>query len=322
MTTSYLGEVFALLTALSWSIGIFPFTEAARRLGPNEVNHFRLLLAVVFLALIFVFATSQSPLALFTASLPEQWLWFGISGVLGLALGDYFGFTAYAILGNRVASIFSTLAPGAALLLGYIILGERMNWLGVVGMAITLSGIAWVTLSKKEKAKLPESNFGKIEKGILFGVLSALCQGGGLVFAKKGMAYKINAEQISAIHATFIRVLVATVITYGITICMGRLKQINQPIKENKNQGIKYAIAGTVFGPVLGVIFSMQAVAMINVSVAQTIFSLVPIIVLLIGYFLYKEKISAKAALGAVIAITGVVILIWRNELTQLRLPI
>ncbi len=49
---SYAGELVALGTTLSWSIGIFPFTEAARRLGPNAVNHLRLLFAVTFLTIL------------------------------------------------------------------------------------------------------------------------------------------------------------------------------------------------------------------------------------------------------------------------------
>jgi hypothetical protein len=44
-----LGILFALLTTLSWSICIFPFTEATRRLGASPLNHFRLLLAIVLL---------------------------------------------------------------------------------------------------------------------------------------------------------------------------------------------------------------------------------------------------------------------------------
>ncbi|MBL0048335.1 MAG: DMT family transporter [Bacteroidetes bacterium] len=313
MDTTYWGELAALLTALSWSIGIFPFTEASRRMNPNTVNHFRLLLGVILLSIFLLLAFRLTPIQLFTLPLPQHWLWFGLSGLVGLALGDYFGFTSYAILGTRTGSLLTTLAPGASLVLGYFLLGEALNWIGIFGMLITISGIIWISMSKKEQAKIADSEFGKKEKGILFGVLAALCQGFGLVFAKMGMGYEIEHHSLSSVHATFIRLFAATFVTYGITITIGRMREINEPLWENKNKGLKYIVAGTIFGPTLGVVLSMYAVSLINVSVAQTIFSMVPVIVLPLGYVFYREKITLKSTLGALVAISGVVILIWRN---------
>ncbi|MBK9798514.1 MAG: DMT family transporter [Bacteroidetes bacterium] len=141
MNSTYWGEIIALLTALSWSIGVFPFTEASRRMNPNAVNHFRMLLAMISLGILLMLLYRLNPKELFTSALPQHWFWFGLSGVVGLALGDYFGFTSYAILGTRLASVFSTLAPGAALILSYFMLNETINFIGILGMAITISGI-------------------------------------------------------------------------------------------------------------------------------------------------------------------------------------
>ena len=318
MQSTYWGEIAALLTALSWSIGIFPFTEASRRMNPNTVNHFRLLLGVILLAIYLMISVPMSPRELFSGALPEHWLWFGLSGLVGLALGDYFGFTAYAILGTKTGSVLTTLAPGASLLLGYFMLGEQLNWIGILGMGITIAGIIWITLSKKEQAKIPDNEFGKKEKGIFFGVLAALCQGFGLVLAKKGMSFKVEDMPLSSVHATYIRLFAATAITYFITIISGRIKAINAPLWSNQNQGMKYIIAGTIFGPTLGVALSMYAVSLINVSVAQTIFSLVPVIVLPLGFLFYREPITLKSAFGATVAISGVIILIWREQLAAM----
>lgn len=318
MNSTYWGEIIALLTALSWSIGVFPFTEASRRMNPNAVNHFRMLLAMISLGILLMLLYRLNPKELFTSALPQHWFWFALSGVVGLALGDYFGFTSYAILGTRLASVFSTLAPGAALILSYFMLNETINFIGILGMAITISGIVWINMSKKEQSKIAKSEFGSTQKGIVMGILAALCQGFGLVFAKMGMSFTIHDQGISSIHATFIRLFVSVVVTYGITIGRGKLKEINQPILLNQNNGLKYLIAGTFFGPTLGVVLSMYAVSLINVSVAQTLFSLVPVMVLPLAIIFYHEKISFKSAIGAVVAISGVVILIWRNELMAL----
>lgn len=312
----FYGELIAFCTTLSWTFGIFPFTEASRRLGPNSVNHFRLVLAVILLSLIILIGTGSSFDQLFSIPLTTHWLWFGLSGIVGLALGDYFGFTSFAILGTRTGSLFNTLSPGAALFLGYILVGEKLNIIGLVGMIITIGGVMWLTLSRAEKAKIPTSSFGKVEKGILFGILAALCQGAGLVLAKKGMTE--TSVTLSPVHATWIRMTVATIIIYSISLFTGRIKKIHHPILQNENNGVKYAVLGTLFGPVIGVSLSMYTVSLIKVSVAQTIFSTLPVVVLPMSYLIYREKITLKSILGALIAIIGVVILIWREQLFSL----
>jgi drug/metabolite transporter (DMT)-like permease len=312
----YFGEMIAFATTLSWSIGIFPFTEAARRLGPNAVNHFRLLMAVVFLSILSLIFIPLSVTGLFAVPLPSHWIWFGFSGVIGLALGDYFAFTSFAILGPRIASVFTTLAPAAALCTGYFIIGERINMIGILGILITIGGVIWLTMSKTAKSKMTVHGSGKLERGIFCGIMAAVCQGVGLVLANKGFTY----GALPAFHATWIRMLVATCLIFLLTLIRGKLKETIQPVIENRNKGNIYTLAGTIFGPVIGVSLSMYSVSLLQdkPSVAQTIFSLMPIAALPLAWVFYREKINARAILGAVIAITGVVILIWRDEILHL----
>jgi len=320
MSFPYLGELIAFGTTISWSFGIFPFTEAARRLGPNPVNHFRLVLAVIFLTIISLFYLPISFIQLFTSPLPEHWIWFGLSGVIGLSLGDHFGFISYAILGPRIASIFSTLAPAAALFTGYFMIGERINYIGIIGIIITIAGVIWLTLSKSAKSLMKDHEHGNKEKGILYGILAALCQGVGIVLANKGFTYQQNGTDLPFFQATWLRMISATVIIYAITISQGKLMEFTRPVLNNKNNGIKYTIAGTILGPVIGVSLSMLAVSLLHnkPSVAQTIFSLVPIFALPLAWLFYREKITIKSILGALIAIAGVMILIWRNEIVSM----
>lgn len=314
---SYLGEIVAIGTTLSWSIGIFPFTEAARRMGPNSVNHIRLVLAIVFLTILCLIFLPISFKELFTSPLPEHWLWFGASGLIGLALGDYFGFTSFVILGPRIASIFTTLAPAAALFGGYFIIGERINVIGIVGILITIGGVVWLTLSRSGKAGMKDHEIGKVGKGVLFGILSAICQGIGVVLANKGFQSQIDHTDLPFFQATWIRMVSATTILYLFTIVRGKFKEITKPVLENKNKGLIYALGGTLFGPVIGVSSSMLAISLLHdkPSVAQTIFALVPVFVLPLSYFFYKEKITMKAVIGATIAISGVIVLIWRDDI-------
>ena len=75
---------------------------------------------------------------LFTLPSMEQWVWLGISGIIGLSIGDYFAFSAFKILGSSRTSLFSIFAPGAALIFGYFMLDENINAIGLTGADLDL----------------------------------------------------------------------------------------------------------------------------------------------------------------------------------------
>jgi drug/metabolite transporter (DMT)-like permease len=312
------GILFALGTTFCWSIGIFPFTQAARRLGNNSLNHFRLLVACIVIGLFAFIAEGEKFTAIFSDAYKNSWLWLGLSGIVGLTIGDYFAFAMYSILGARTGSILTTFAPAAALILGAIIVDERISIVGITGIMITIAGVNFISFGKSEREKLPDHGHGSIAWGIIAGILGALCQGAGLVLAKKGMLSQPSEFPLLPINATFIRLSSAIVSLIIFSVVSGQIKKVIAPVITNKNNGIKYALAGAFFGPILGVTLSLYAVSLIDPSVAQTIFSLVPAFAFFLSAIIFKEKITAKAILGLLVAIAGVIILIWRDSITNL----
>lgn len=316
---NFAGINFALLATLSWALCIFPFTQAARRLGPVSLNHFRLLVAVLIMAIISLFFSTNDFLSLFSEEFLGAWLWLGLSGIIGLTIGDHYGFAMYAILGPRLGSVLTTFAPASTLIISYFLIGEVLSWIGILGMFITIIGIIWISLSKRERLQIPDHGHGSIRLGVIYGLLAAICQGAGLVLAKRGMlADHSMHSDINPIHATFIRLLIATFSLYLYTIIKGNLSKIYVPILKNQNNGLRFAIAGTLLGPVLAVSLSLFTVTLIKASVAQTIFSLVPVFALILAYFFLKEKISYRSFVGVIVAISGVIILIWREQIKNL----
>ncbi len=313
------GILFALATLVSWSICIFPFTVASRLLGSNALNHFRLLLATLLLTLVSLVSGFHAFARLFSLAYLDAWIWLGFSGIVGLAMGDYFAFRMYAILGARRGSILTTFAPAAAFISGYFLLDEQVNIIGMLGMVVTITGVIGIGLGRKERMTIPDSVHGPISSGILFGILSAVCQGAGLVLAKKGfLLQESGGEVLSPIHATFIRMLISVCLLMLITISRFQVKQVVMPLLENRNSGIRHAVAGTIFGPFLGVCLSLITITKLDVAIAQTIFSLVPAGALLISFVVYREKISLPSLSGMILSIGGVFMLIWRNELASI----
>ena len=62
----------------------------------------------------------------------------------------------------------------------------------------------------------------------------------------------------------------------------------------------------SVFGPFLGVSFSLIAVQNTNTGIASTIMAIVPVLIILPAVVLYKQKVSLAEIAGAFLSVLGV----------------
>lgn len=306
------GELIAILTTLCWSLGIFPFTEAAKRIGSAPLNQYRLLLAWIIISIILFFWNDLNLFELFTKPQPYHYVFLGLSGIIGFSIGDYCSFTSFKLLGPKLGSLYTTFAPGAALVIGYIALNESINWIGIIGIFITIAGVIWLTLSKKDSAAASKIGYTRDKKGIAFGIVGALCQGTGLVLSKYGMDY--YQVKLPTMHAVWIRLLFAFSAAFMVSLLAGKLKSNSKPIFTNEKNNLPFMFLGTLLGPVMGVTLSLFAIQKLEVAVAQTIFALLPLFVLPISLIVYKEKITVQSIFACFIALSGVLLLIWRNK--------
>ena len=311
------GLTAAFGTLICWTVGTFAFTIASKRADPAAVNRVRLLFAALLLSVVVVVFFKVSFIELFTLPTFSEWIWLGLSGIIGLTLGDYFAFTAYSILGSSRTSLFSTFAPVAALLLGMVILGESINGVGIICMMISTGGIIWF-IQSTQKSNDKAIDKSQVLKGITYAILGAVGQGLGLVCAKKGLniTHQTGAD-LSAVHATWIRMGIGTLAAYSIAIFKRNVYTELKIITASKSI-ITPLLTGTLFGPVIGVSLSLFAASQIPVGIAQTIFSLLPITVMIAATISGREKINLPPVIAAAICMVGVFVLVWREELIDL----
>ncbi len=293
MTHSHIGELFALGTAMFWTVSALAFEGATKRVGPFAVNLIRLWFGFVFLSILSYFIRG---LVFPVDSTLHNWIWLGLSGIIGFILGDFFLFSSYPMIGSRMAMLMMTLAPPIAALFGWIFLGETMNLKGLAGMVLVLTGIAiaiWNKPNGKEKIKLKYPL-----RGLLFGLFGAIGQGGGIVLSKYGMG------SYNAFASTQIRIVVAMV---GFTLIITFLKRWKNVTTTFKNlPAVKGIVTGSFFGPFLGVSFSLLAVQNISAGVTSTIMAMVPVFIILPSVILYKQKVNLAEIAGAFLSVIGV----------------
>jgi drug/metabolite transporter (DMT)-like permease len=305
--TPNLGEIAALMTAVCYSTSSVFFTLAGRKFGPLVTNRLRLIAAILLLGTAhwIIFGT---PIPMDTQ--PIQWFWLGSSGIIGLAIGDLFLFRAYIILGPRIGLLFLSLSPALTTLLAWIVLGETLSSVNIIGILLTLLGLTWVVLESNPKRETPRADKSLVPQksyiiGIMAGLIAAVSQSFGMVLAKFGLA-----DNFSPLSANVIRMTSAFVALWIVTIIQGQVISTFQQAQDQKS-GLGYILGGSFFGPLIGVSLSLFAIQNTDLGVASTIIALPPIFLLPIGHFVFKERISWRAVVGTVLAVAGVGILFW-----------
>lgn len=291
------GEIAALTTATLWAFASLLFTLIARRSGAFALNLTRITIAL--LVLTTVLTVTRGPGWLLGAERRDLAI-LAISGFIGLTVGDWSYFNALSRLGPRLGALMMTLAPPTAALLAIPFLGESLGLLAVAGMAVTLSGVAWVVL---ERTPTPVPRGHRV-LGVFYGALGSFGQGFGLVLSKVGMAGGIDP-----LAATGIRMLAATVGVWVLALSGGWLDRVGRLARDRVS--LWASVLAAVIGPVFGVWLSLVAVKHADAGVAATLMATTPVIIVPLVVLLYKERVSFRAVLGALVAVAGVAMLFW-----------
>lgn len=290
--TNYLGEFSAMGTALCWSFGSIFFTISSRRLGYSMVNRLRLAVALLLLMVAhFITYGRFIPLDVTT----YHWFWFGLSGIVGFAVGDMLLFKAFVMLGARLAMLLMALVPVFGVIIAWLFLGEMLSPTELLAISIVIAGIVWV-VSERKNNEHPKDHY---VIGIICGVGGAMGQALGLILSKQGLG-----ADYSPLSANIIRVFVATCALWLITLIQGKIPQTI--IKLQDKIGMITLSGGAFCGPFLGVWLSLVAVQNTYVGIASTLMALPPIFLIPLSYWIFKEKISMGAIIGTIVAVIGV----------------
>lgn len=303
---AYVGELISIGVAFSWTATALLSEFGSKRLGNLTLNVLRMGLALLFSLVLFGMVTGSM---LPPGASTEAAGWMLLSGLVGYVIGDFCLFQCYIIIGSRYGQLFMTLAPLSAALMAWVTLGQQMTGKSVIAMLVTLWGIGISVLGRgdhhKISLKLPVN-------GVLYAIGAAVCQGVGLVLSKIGMDhYEVSMmaetdipEWLIPFSANFYR-CIAGIIGFSLLLFY---RDGMAPLREavHDKKGLSVATATTIFGPFVGVGFSLMAVQYTAAGIASTLMAMTPIIIILPSYWLFHEKITWRSVIGAVISVLGV----------------
>jgi len=298
MIASRLGEFAALATALCWTFGALAFEVACKRAGALAVNWIRLVMGFILLVL---FCLVYRGLAFPSDASVQAWIWLSVSGVVGFAVGDWLLYIAFAEIGARISMLVMASVPPITALIGWVLLGETLGALDLLGMTLTVGGIVFVVLERKTGEVKKE--FIHSVRGVLLAFGGAVGQSVGLVLSKYGMgAY-------NAFAATQVRMFAGAI---GFSVILFLVRGWKPVWNAFRSRRVLFLIfIGAFFGAFLGVSFSLLAVQHTGTGIASTIMAIVPVLIIPPAMIFFKERVTFREVLGAIVAVLGVVLLFY-----------
>lgn len=294
MNHQIFGGIAALVSAASWALGAILWRKIGEKISPFSMNLSKVIIGSLYLGVVLL-VIGIEPINM------RAFLFLGISGLLGIALGDTLFFMSLMHLGSRLASLMGTLTPVFIALSAVLFLGERPSFLVWGGIFLTVSGVAWVLWGRTPKNGIIKNK----SLGVKYGILSVICTTAGVILAKVGVT------SVPTIQATFIRLFYGFI---GLMIWGCFKHQFKNWLIPFKNLHLLKSVSFVVFiGAFGGFWLSLLALKYVDASIASTLNSTTPLFILPMVAIMLKEKIPIQAILGAAIAVGGVALIFMRG---------
>jgi len=284
-----LGEILALASGLVWAIAVILFRISGRRIHPIGLNLAKCVLALGFI--VPTLAVLGEPLAPAVPASTTGLLL--LSGVLGIAVSDTLFFYALNRLGAGLTAIVDCFYTPFVIGLSFLLLGERLTVVQLVGAALVVSAV--LTLSKE--GKIEKLDRRDLAAGILYGMLAMFFVALGIVMVKPVLG------SVSVFWATFVRIAGGAAALALLVPFLRNRKAILAPLFERRNW--KALVPAAFFGSYLSLILWMGGMKYAEASVAAVLNQLNTIFIVIIAAIFLKERLTGWKILAVLLAFVG-----------------
>ncbi len=286
-------EIAALAAAFTWALTGIISADPSKHFGAVAFNRARMAMVFVMLAVWVLLAGSWH-------SVGGAALWpLIVSGFIGIFLGDTALFLTMNRLGPRRTAILFAMNAPMSVVLGFLVLGEALTPLTLIGVAITIAGVVLAIIYGKSKSQLHkwESVTAPLWIGVMLGLAAALAQGIGALIARP-----IMESGVDPVAASAVRVGVAAL---GLHILM----QLPHQSLKQKNPGntklwTQVALSGFL-GMGVGMTLLLFGLSGGKVGIVTTLSATTPALLLPILWWRTREVPALGAWIGALLVIVG-----------------
>ncbi len=289
MIETYKGDIYAVLTAIAWSVAVVFYKHSGRVLAPVPLKTFHNVIAVILFAVSIILI--REPFALHMSG--EHWLRLIASAFIGISLAD----TLYVAAINRVGAGVQALVDGLytpfIIILAFLFWHEHLPTMTLWGGALVVGATVI--------AHLDVSRIGVDRKNLFVGLTYAVLS----QFAMAACVLLIRdiLKEHSVLTITFYRYIVGTIFLVLITAPKFPWKIAVRSFKPSKDWRV--LLPGVILGPYTATLFWFAGFKYTLAGRAAIYNQLSTIFIILLAAMFLNERLTALRILAVVLGVLG-----------------
>ncbi len=284
-----MGEFLAVLCAAVWGVAVVCFKRSGEVVHPLALNLYKNVLAIALLVPTIWLAGDVWP-----STEPRSSVYILLfSGALGIGISDTLFFLALNRLGAGLTAIVDCLYSPSVIALSIIWLGERLDWMQVIGALLIVSAVFIATFERTHEHLTPAQK----RSGIIYGVLAMLFLAVGVVMAKPLLG------GLPVLWVTEIRLIGGLIIILVTFALVPKRREIFRTLTTSHHR--IYTFAGSFFGAYLSTVIWLGGMKYTQASVAAALNQTSNIFIFLMAALFLKERINLKRAIGITLGVGG-----------------
>ena len=300
VNSPYFGELVMLAAAICWSIAVIIFKSASKTLSPFLITALKNSIALILFIFSFIIFDIPFIENNFTTS---DYIKIIISGILGMGFGDVLFIYALSKIGANRVAIINCFEPAVIYCLSILMLGTFLTTQQFIGLIIVI--FALLIISYENDA----SDIDPIIKknGIIIQILAVLFSSFGIVLIKpvlSKVAYSVEAQ----LWITYFRLFPGFIVAWIVFLFQKNKSTLLSPLK--KSSMLWQILLSSGLGTFIALSFWIIGYTNIEKPpVASIIGQTSVIFIVILSYFILKEKISKIRILSIFIAMCGVIVI-------------
>lgn len=294
-------EVAALGAASLWAIGGLIAAGPTKQLGGPRFTRLRMYWVAVILVVIATAFGDWGTLRAGDVTL------LGLSGIIGLALGDAAIFTSFARLGPRRTGILFAMNAPIAAGLSALIFQERFSVTSLSGSALVVGGVVLAIAfgTRPGQQHHWEEVRGSLAAGVGFGLLGALGQAVGVLLADP----VFEGGRVDVWAGAAVRAVVGLAALIALRGWFERRAQVPHPGRVGWKLWAILIVSGLI-AMVFGKTLLLVALQEGDPGIVSVLVSTSPVIQLPLIWLLTRERPAGGAWLGALLASAGTALIV------------
>ncbi len=300
MSDAGIGQLCALLTAMTWASSMVLFKRSGETIPPLALNALKNVVGLTLL--IITLLVAGAPVAELRDHTGKEVLILLVSGFIGIAVADTLFFYALNQVGVGIQSIVDCLYSPLVILFAWLMIQERLTISHYIGATVVLAGVA---ISTRHELP-PDRTRGQLLKGILVGSSAMAMMAVAIVMAKPTL------EGFPLVWATILRMIAGTLplLAWGWFTRRRALIAAFTP-----SAAWKFALPASFLGAYVSMILWIAGFKYAQAGIAGVLNQTSSIFAIMLAAVFLKERLTRRKLLAVTVAMCGVVIVTFGDAL-------